>query len=56
MKEIIGYGLISIPFLVVFALVVVESGWKSLLFIVLVVAAILGCIFGGQYLIHDYWL
>lgn len=52
MKEILGYCLLAIPFLAVFVLIVLTSGWRAVFIIAGGSGILLGCVFGGIYLIQ----
>lgn len=51
MREIVGYVLVSIPFLVILVVAKLMVGWKGLLIILLSVSGILVLSFAGVYLI-----
>ncbi len=52
MKEVWGYVLIAIPFLVVLVIEWLMIGWKGVLITLLAFGVILGLVFGGVYLIN----
>ncbi len=52
MKEVGGYVLISIPFVLVLVIEWLMIGWKGVLITLLAFGVILGLVFGGVYLIN----
>jgi hypothetical protein len=52
LKKLLGYGLLSLPFLVIFVGTVIAHGWLVLCIMMGVVVFIVGCIGWGVYLVE----
>ena len=51
LREIIGYFLLLLPFLIVCGVIVKFIGWQPLIIIIIVFIFVVACLYGGVYLI-----
>ena len=51
MLKLIGAAILAIPFLLIVAASVVKDGWRMTLMMLAVVGIMVGCVYGGVYLL-----